>query len=518
MWRGKRTSFRIRATEPPIDAPTSMEPKFTAADVCKLRKRLNGSVVLADDSDYHLARQGFVVNFQAFPQVIIYCEVFSDVSAALEFARHFGLSPVCRAGGHNTAGYSVNDELIIDVSRMSYVVVDTERKRATVGAGTRFSRLNAVLDTYGLHVPAGGCSDVAIAGYMQGGGYGFTSQIYGMNCDNVIEALVMLADGSIVNATEQRDTDLFWAIRGGTGNNFGVLLQVTYQLHDPGPLWGFGVSWPLGTNGENADLAAAALETLQNGFTGAATPRGLGHQSGLNFAGDKPGFYLRGIFAGTPEDGKRKIAPLLSLSGDFDIDKVGHYAELADELESTPALQIATHTRTVADSRFIERELSRDEWAGFVRFFVSSPNAGNFIHLESFGGAIRSVDPTATAFRHRLARFNIFTWVFWQTEAEQKASLAFLADFRRELAPLSNGHACQNYPNRDSHNYQWMYWGENYPRLVAIKQQYDPERLFRFGQTVSFPPGSEDHAPVPADARADIGKPMAMGKRNAPGP
>jgi hypothetical protein len=328
-----------------------------------------------------------------------------------------------------------------------------------------------------------------------------------MNCDNVIEALVMLADGSIVCASERCNADLFWALRGGTGNNFGVLLQATYQLHYPGPLWGFGVSWPLGPNGENADRAVAAFETLQNGVTGDATPKGVGHQSGLNFAGEVPGLFIRGIVAGTPEDGKRTIAALLRLGGDFDIDKVARYAELSDSLESTPALQIATHTRTVAHSRFIERKLSGDEWAEFVRFFVRSPNSGNFSHLESYGGTIRSIDPAATAFCHRRARSNVFTWMFWQTEAEEQATLAFLQEFRRVLAPLSNGHACQNYPNRDSFDYRWMYWGENYPRLAAIKQKYDADCLFRFGQTVSAPADSGEQSLVPAGTR-DIDKPI----------
>jgi len=502
MWQGKRRRYRREDASGTV----SMEPKFPATAVATLRQQLTGEAVLAGDDKYHLARQGFVVNFQAFPEIIVYCAVISDVAAALEFACAWDLRPVCRAGGHNTAGFCNNNDLVIDVGRMNDVVVDVERRRVTAGAGASMGKLNAALDTFALHVPAGGCSDVAVGGYMQGGGYGFTSQIYGLNCDNAIEALVMLADGTLLRASESENEDLFWAVRGGTGNNFGVLLQVTYKLHDPGPLWGFGFNWPLAGGAEQRERAAAALEAVQNGFTGEATPTGVGHQTGLNFVDGAPSMFLRGIVRGTPESGRRALAPLFELGGAFDIDKVDRYAALSDYLESNPDVpQIAPHTRTVADSRITERLLRKEEWATLLEMFVASPNGANFIHLESYGGAIRKVAPTATAFWHRLARFDVFTWVFWQNERQEAATRNYLEAFRRVMAPLSNGHACQNYPNRDSADYRWMYWGENFPRLLAVKDRYDPDQLFDFEQAISAdPPGSP---PAPNRQAAPQGQP-----------
>src|SRR5574337_288118 len=485
MWQGKRTPTRIAAPAPPAALP-GMEPNFPAHAVKALNAQLQGAAILADAPDYHLARQGFVVNYQAFPQIIVNCAVPSDVAAALKFARRWNLSPVCRSGGHNAAGYSVNNEMIVDLSQMSYVVVDAERKLATVGAGTTFGHLNATLDMFSLHVPGGGCDDVAIAGYLQGGGFGITSQLYGMNSDCATHARVMPADGR--------------------------------QLVDTGPLWGFGINWKIGRRGEHAHETAAALEALQNGFTAKAAPKGLGHQSSLNFLDGEPCLFVRGVYAGARDAGKRLIAPLIKTKGaNFDIDKMGSYSELNDYLNSHPNVpEIATHTRTEADSRYTERELSQGEWLRIVELFVSSPNVANFICLEGYGGAIRAVDPSATAFRHRRARFDVYSWIFWQNEDEETASLAFLEEFRRVLTPLSNGHAYQNYPNRQNREYRSMYWGENYPRLVAIKRKYDPNSLFRFGQTVLPPPGSSDPA-VPADARADIDQPIQVrGRRRAP--
>jgi len=92
-----------------------------------------------------------------------------------------------------------------------------------------------------VHTPGGGCPDVCVGGYMQGGGYGFTSREFGMNCDNVVEFHMMLADGSIVVANPNQNRNLFWAVRGGTGNNFGVLLSVTYKLYSLYNVWGWGL-------------------------------------------------------------------------------------------------------------------------------------------------------------------------------------------------------------------------------------------------------------------------------------
>lgn len=512
MWQGKRTAVRQRKSAPAPHLP-AMEPNFDQKAVDDLKAALKGDVVLVDDANYHLARQGFVVNYQAFPQIIVYCEVASDVAAALQFARCWKLSPVCRSGGHSAAGYAVNNDIIIDLSRMNFVVVDPERKRATVGAGATFGLVNATLDAYGLHVPGGGCDDVAIAGYTQGGGFGFTSMLYGMNCDCIDEALVMLADCSMVVASERCNRDLFWAIRGGTGNNFGVLLQATYQLVETGPLWGFGFNWPMGRQGENADVVGAALETLQNHFTGSDAPPGLGHQSSMNFLNEDPYLYVRGICAGSPEEGKEVIAPLFKTNGNFDLKKVGTYSELNDYLNSNPNVpNITTHTRTQANSRYTERRLSGDEWAKIVKLFVRSPNQANFICLEGYGGAIRAFRPNETAFVHRLARFDVYSWIFWLDEEEERASLAFLEEFRRLMTPLSNGHAYQNYPNRENHDYRRMYWGENFPGLLAVKRKYDRDTLFAFGQTVSPPPaGSRSFPAAPADGTApDIGKPIEV--------
>jgi hypothetical protein len=214
-----------------------------AHDAAELEAAIAGTIVVPGEHEYERDRQESNPAFQAYPRMIVYCEVPTDVRFAIAYARNAGWQIAIRSGGHSTAGYSVNDGLVIDISRISYVSVDSAAKVALVGAGTDFDTLNAALDGTGLHVPTGACGNVCVAGYMMGGGFGYTSRMYGMNCDNVVAVSVMLADGSIVVANATVNPDLFWAIRGGTGGNFGVLLEVTYGLHDLASVWARAIQW-----------------------------------------------------------------------------------------------------------------------------------------------------------------------------------------------------------------------------------------------------------------------------------
>ncbi len=259
MWKSKRQRFKENQVCGLVGRPVSEQLKYTKREAAELILKLRGHVVQWSDPGYDAARQLSNAAFQGFPQIIVYCEVFEDVRLCLEFAHEHELWAVCRSGGHSTAGFSLSSEMVIDVSRLSYAVVDHPKRLMTVGAGTNFGNVNAQLDTYRLHVPGGGCEDVCVGGFVQGGGYGFTSRRFGMNCDSAVELLLMLADGKLVVASEKKNADLFWAVRGGTGNNFGVLLQVTYRLHELWKVWGFGITWPI-------DDAPRALATLQEKY------------------------------------------------------------------------------------------------------------------------------------------------------------------------------------------------------------------------------------------------------------
>lgn len=460
----------------------------------KLEAQIQGSVVVSTDPSYNADRQESNPAFQDFPQVIVFCEVFDDVRAALAFAREYDVWLVPRSGGHSTAGYSVNCGVVIDVSRLRYAVVDTTARTVTVGAGTNFGHLNAVLNGYRLHVPSGGCEDVCVGGYMQGGGYGFTSREYGMNCDNVLEALVMLGDGRIVRASEHEHSDLFWAIRGGTGNNFGILLQVTYRLHDLWDVWGFWLQWPL------ADAPDALVE-MQQGFMSRGGDPKLGYMSMIANQQNEPYLLMRGMYHGAAADGRRALEPLLRTPGAvLAREQRGTYQALNQALLSQPyeIPQVPDVAREDKQSGYIASPLTRADWRTVTEAFMASPNQYSTIVIEPYGGAIATWPARGNAFIHRAVDMDLFLDVFWLTPREEIAVKQYLDNFVAAMRPFMNGHQYQNYPRRHQPNYRWAYWGEAFTSLLAVKAKYDRDHLFRFEQGIS---------PVPDAAGLDVIRP-----------
>ncbi len=479
MWRSKRRLAVQRLVGGWASDIAPEQLKFSGRAAKKLLSEIQGTVVLSTDSNYQQARQLTNPAFQEFPQIIVYCQVFEDVRRSLKFARDHGLWAVCRSGGHSTAGYSVNSEMVIDLSGLRYATVDAKARRATVGAGTNFGHLNATLDTYKLHVPSGGCEDVNVAGYTQGGGYGFTSRMYGMNCDNVVEALVMLADGSIVSANETVNPDLYWALRGGTGNNFGVLLQAVYQLHDLWKVWGFGISWPL-------EHGAEALHTMHSRYIHGA-PAELGFMTMGTWLKKKGGVFMRGMFCGSPEQGLDLIQPLLKTPGaKLDFERSGSYYEMNQYLLENPDLpavpDLAAETK---DCAYVARPLGLDDWGRIVTALSRTPNQGSMLLMEPYGGKIGTIPKTATAFIHRDVDFDLALDVFWLNQQRREEPTVFLDGFFAEIADLTNGHKYQNYPRRGNHDYRWNYWGDSCSTLLAVKQKYDPDNFFHYEQSVS---------------------------------
>jgi FAD binding domain/Berberine and berberine like len=471
--------------------PPSLDQRFNDQDVRDLQTAIHGKVVLPTDADYHRDRQMTILSIQEFPQLIVYCETFQDVRCSLAFAHKYELAVAVRSGGHSTAGFSVNSEMVIDVGRLNDVVIDPRARLAFVGAGADIGRILAKLDLYGLHVPLGSCHDVGIAGFMQGGGYGFTSRRFGMNCDNVVEVLVMLANRKIVVANQQQNSDLFWAIRGGTGGNFGVLLQITYQLHEIGDVWGFGIKWPIDTN-KGIKQAAAALVKMQTNYIRTGAPHDLGYMTFITWQGDRPYLLMRGMFLGSEAAGMAAIHELAKSPGasleNFGVDS---YLKIDKALiESPPGLpQVPDLAREEKQSGYINKKLTHNDWINVINTFLRTPNRSSLVCIEPYGGQIKAVAAGANAFTHRDVDMDLFLDVFWMSEEQERTqAIAFLDDFITAMRPYFNGESYQNYPRRTQADYRKAFWGRWFHTLLAVKDKYDHGHFFRYAQDISPDP------------------------------
>ena len=481
-------------------------PSYSDTSLAELTARVAGTITLAGASGYNDARMGFMHTYQSFPQVIVNCVCEEDVVAALRFARHNRMKVVARSGGHSTAGYSVNDQVVVDTSGISHVLIDRQARRARVGPGANFRKLNRMLDAAGLHVPGGGCETVCVAGYMQGGGYGFTSRLFGMNCDHVEAVTMVLADGRVVRAAPDQYADLHWAVRGGTGNQFGILVEIEYRLVPLHEMFGFGLRIPL-TDPKGIDTAARVLAELQAGYSDGGTP-GVGVQALLmNLPTAKhpraqiPGLMIRGLYDGTEAQARAALAPLLAHvtqgRGEVEIWRRGRYLHLNEILLQTadpPGIDmpaVSMNTKPLVDSRIVADHHGPDRWREVVRHFLAAPDKTTFIALEVYGGAINEIAPEATAFAHRDASLNLFAWSFWTFDKTQDRATEWLDDFGRIAEAMGNGRRYQNYPRRGNPGFRQNYFGQNLDRLVEIKRRYDPHSLFAYEQSLLPDPPTE---------------------------
>ena len=208
-----------------------MTEMLDAAGVDAFAQTLHGSVTRPEDSDYDESRALYNAMIDKRPALIARCADRDDVVAAVNFGREQGLDIAIRCGGHNGPGLgSVDDGLVIDLSGLKTITVDPDSRTATVGGGCLVGDVDAATHEHGMAAPGGIISTTGAGGLMLGGGIGHLTRKAGLSIDNILGAEVVLADGSVVNANESENDDLYWALRGG-GGNFGVVTQLKLRLH-----------------------------------------------------------------------------------------------------------------------------------------------------------------------------------------------------------------------------------------------------------------------------------------------
>lgn len=471
-----------RTSKWPADLRRHGVTHATRDDFKWLQSHVVGEVCLPCDPDYDAERAQNPL-YPVRPQAIVLCAAFEDVRACLAFSAKYDLWVMPRAGRHSAAGFSTNTGLVIDVSRISYAVVDPERRTARVGAGTSFGVLNAQLDLYRLHVPGGTCADVCVAGFMMGGGYGFTSRELGMGCDSIIGALVMLADGRVVVANAHRNADLFWAIRGGTGANFGVLLELTFKLEPIWELFGYAISWPL------AD-APQVLEALESRYMRGDTDAKVGYLCVLTTLKSERVLTILGTYHGTEAEGRRALAPLVGIGKPtWLLAECGAYAYLNDALLNVLPGPGDAGTFEIKEAHYVSRKVDVPRWKVMCDAFAKTPNAYNIVCIEPYGGAINLRPKLWSAFVHREVAMDFFVDAFWnpawKDSPDQAGAQAFLDAMMASMAPAFDTFVYQNYPRREMPDFRWAYWGDGFPSLLFVKEKYDPKNVFHFEQSVT---------------------------------
>jgi FAD/FMN-containing dehydrogenase len=450
----------------------------------ELQRCMEGPVLVPGVPGYEEARwRGSHYPDLEEPLLIAMCEVVPDVACCLSVAKKYDIDFAPRSGGHSTVGYGVKRGMVVDLSPLHGVLFTDDMRHVRVQAGANLSKVYRTLEMYGLHIPGGECDTVGVAGHMQGGGYGFTSREFGLNCDRVDEVSVMLADGRVVRASESEEPDLFWAVRGGTGNNFGVLLEVRYRVAELGDLWGGTFLWPL-------HLAPDLLVEIQKRYIREGSDPKLGFQLAFSTYEGERSFVLMAMYNGSEEDGRSALERLFEVHEPHRelISTVERYFDLnRDLIESFYPEPPPRGTFEFKSSAYIDEPLGVDGWREIVEQFATTPNHFNVMAMEVYGGRIADVDPQATAFVHRHAYGDLFVDSFyhpeWSYNTREDAE-RWLRETMEVIDRHSNGRRYQNYPERGLQDPMDAYFGENLERLRDVKKAYDPESFFRFEQSI----------------------------------
>lgn len=429
-----------------------------------------GEVVWPGDSLYDTGRRAFNSRFDRFPAAIVYCAETRDVQNALAWTRAEGLPVSIRSGGHSYEAYSVLDNrLLIDLSRMAQIAVDPDAGTATVGPGVRLQDLYVALGAEGVAVSAGTCPGVGLGGLILGGGIGFRSRRDGLTCDSLLAADVVLEDGRAVRASAVDQPDLFWALRGGGGGNFGIATSFTLRTTPADDVAMASVTWPW-------DEAAQVMETWQI-WAPSADPR---LSSSLAFFRPDSGVIgFTGLLLGSVEELEALLAPLLAIGSPSPYLRPLSWLEAANELAGQGIDQVSFKN----GSAFVYEPFPPEAIALAVSQMSAAPAPANLISFFAMGGAISEVAPGATAFPHRRALFDVQIQAYWQEPWQEAENIAWVNGFRLALAPYTSG-AYVNYIDADQPDWATAYFGRNLDRLQRIKARYDPGNVFDSPQSV----------------------------------
>jgi FAD/FMN-containing dehydrogenase len=447
-----------------------------------LRASLRGSVCLPDEPGYHEARTLWNAMIDRRPGAVVRCAGAADVIRAVRFARDHDLLLAVRSGGHNIAGNAVCDGgLTIDLSPMRSVRVDPARRTARVEPGATLAEFDKEAQAFGLATPVGINSTTGIAGLTLGGGFGWISRKYGLSVDNLLAADVVTAEGELLRASETENPDLFWALRGGSGN-FGVVTSFEFRLHPVGPevLSGLIVH-PYSEarrlfDGYRRFVAEAPDELTAWVVLRKAPP--------LPFLPEdwhgKEVMVLALCYAGDMAAGEKAVAPLRALGKPI-ADVVSPHPFVGWQAAFDPLL--TPGARNYWKSHDFAR-ISDAAVDAIVEYAGRLPTPECEIFVAHMGGAMNRVAADATAYPHRDAEFVMNVHTRWREPGQDAECVQWAREFFDQTAPHATGGVYVNFMPEDETDRTQGAYGANFGRLAAIKAKYDPGNLFRMNQNI----------------------------------
>ncbi|MFC9334550.1 FAD-binding oxidoreductase [Arthrobacter sp. NPDC057009] len=446
-----------------------------------LQEKVRGQVITTDQADYDDARAVYNGTIDKRPAAILRVSQVADVIAGVNFARDQGLDLALRGGGHSAPGFGTCDGgLVLDFAGCRGVRVDPATSTARAEAGTTWADFNHATSAFGMATTGGIIGSTGVAGLTLGGGIGYLARKYGLSCDNLRSADVVTADGNFVVASARENEDLFWALRGGTGN-FGVVTSLEFNLHPVDLLYGGVIIYLL----EHADTVARFYREYI-----ATAPEDMGVFLGFHqgppvpflpeeYHG-KPVVVLVGGWTGPHDEGERhwqKFLEIAPVAGSF----VGPLPYTVLNTLFDPMLPKGLQAYWKAE--FLP-QLNDDAIRVAEKFARAIPSVQTANHYYPINGAAQRVGRDETAFPYRDVNFAVAIAGMWEDPADNEANTKWVRDYHSELHAHGAGAGYVNFLDADDQPHIEDNYAGNYARLAQVKAKYDPGNLFHVNQNI----------------------------------
>ena len=433
-------------------------------------QKLTGKVITPSDEEYDILRLEYNLDINKFPLAIVYCHNPIDVSNAIIWSRENCIELRIRTRGHNYEGYSTDtDVLVIDISCMDKVSVDTKKDIAIIQAGAMLGNIYSDLASKGYAFNGGTCPTVGISGLVLGGGIGLSCRNFGLVTDNLVEIQIVTANGILTTANANTNSVLFWACRGAGGGNFGVVVCYTFKVHRVDKITVIQLRWNKYSRGDFLDLWQSWLKTVNKKIS--------------CFAGfNKEGIYLNGFFYGTKSEAEKILKTFLLLPGLLKDSSI-EYVPFIDAVKAIASFY-GPPNRFKATGRFVYKSLSKMNIKKLVEYVDNSPGEDNcYIRLYSLGGAIKDLPSNHSSYYYRNASYIIGITADWEKNEKSRPHKDWVALVLNYIYPLTNG-SYVNFSDSELKTYGYEYYGKNYKYLRKIKYIYDPNNIFKFEQSI----------------------------------
>ena len=449
--------------------------------IAGLKNSLHGNLVQPTDPEYNTLRKVYNGMIDKRPAMIAQCKDLHDVVSCVNFARENKQLLAIRGGGHNAGGLGIADNaLVIDLSLMKDIKIDTGSKTVRVQSGCLLKEMDAATHEVGMTVPAGIFGTTGVAGLTLGGGLGYLTRQYGLTIDNLLEAEVVLANGSVVKASADENADLFWALRGG-GGNFGVVVSFVFKLSPAHTIYGGPMLWDISDTKE--------MLTWYHNFISKAPHNVSGFFATLTVPPSEPfptHLHLKKMcgvvwcYTGDMDEAEEVFKPIRAVKNPA-LDFVGPLP--------VPALQ------TMFDALYppgllwywkadFVKDVPEAAIDIHVKYGMNLPTPLSTMHMYPVNGFASTIGKNDTAWNYRDANYAVVIVGIDANPDNKDKIIRWARDYWNEHYPYSAGGAYINFMMDEGEDRIKATYGDNYKKLTAIKAKYDPDNLFSVNQNI----------------------------------